>query len=165
MVKRGETKVKKNAIQEWDELPDRTPVTLAPSFEDFEVVSERAQGVMDKYPQLARYKVKIPIMEAIMANFTMALREPTANQTGTPPDLTLKVDGPAVKKYHQVTIVGKGTGTTGVRTITVFKGSIESVSEVPFAKGAEELLEIVIDCLWDDTIAAAAGRILKIVDA
>lgn len=26
MVKRGETKVKKNAIQEWDELPDRTPV-------------------------------------------------------------------------------------------------------------------------------------------
>lgn len=142
----------------------KTPVTLTGAFEDFELISERAPGVMSKINTMTRFKLKIPIIEATMANWLAALREPVANLTGTPPDEILLVGGAGpAEKYHQITLVGPGLGTTGVRTLTFWRGVVESVSEVPFAKGAEQLLEVVYDILWDGTVSTL-DKFFKIVE-
>ncbi len=139
------------------------PATLALTYEDFEVTSERTTGVLKKVPQGVRAKLKVPITEAVAENIRVAMRQPSANLTGTPPDLVLEV-GEIVEQYHQISIVGPGVGTTGVRTITIWRGIVESLAEIPFARGAEQLFELVIDCLLDETVSAA-GKIMKIVDA
>ncbi len=142
----------------------KTPTTLTATFEDFEIISERAPGVLSKVNTMTRYAIKVAAIEASMQHYLDALREPLGNLSGTPPDTILLVGGAGpAEKYHQITLVGKGLGTTGVRTITFWRAVIESVSEIPFAKGAEQLLEMNFSVLWDGSVSTN-DKFLKIVE-
>lgn len=141
----------------------KSPTTLASTYEDFEVISERVGGVLKKVPQMTRHKFKASLTEATIEHMRIAMRQPSANVSGTPPDLTLRV-GASAEQYHQFTLVTVGVGTTAVRTLTIWRGIVESVSEIPYAKGAEQMFEIVIDALLDETVATA-DKFFKVVDA
>lgn len=141
----------------------KTPVTLAISFEDYEVKSERAFGTLKKVPQTAKVALKIPMTEAVLENYRIVTRQPAANLTGTPPDMTLLV-GDQLEQYHQMKLDIPGVGTTGARTMTLWKCIIESLAELPFAKGLEQLLEMTMDVLYDDSVATD-DKFFKIVDA
>jgi len=140
------------------------PTTLAISSENYEAVSEQAPAPVEQVPTNTHYKIKIPMEEATVDNLLIATREPVANKSGTPPALTLRVGGPTGKKYHQVQIITAGLGATLVRTITIWKAMVEAISEIPFAKGGEQLLEVTLNCLWDDTVTTA-DKVLKTVDS
>ena len=139
------------------------PVTLAPTFEDYEVKSERAYATLARIPQSNSLKLKVPMSEATAENLRIALRQPAANKSGTGNNLTLRV-GDAKEQYHQVSVVTKGVGSTGVRTITLWKCFCEGLAEIPFAKGAEQVYEATFDCLYDDSVGTA-DKIGKWVDA
>jgi hypothetical protein len=140
------------------------PTTLATAFENYDAVSEQAPTPLESVPSTTTYKLKVPVEEATIDNWLIASREPVANKSGTPPAFTLRVGGPTGKKYHQIQIVTAGLGATLTRTITIWKAVVESVSEIPFAKGGEQLLEVTVNCLYDDTVTTA-DKVMKIVDS
>lgn len=140
----------------------KTPVTLAITHELFEVTSERVGGVVRSVPQMTRAKLKVPMQEGTPEHWRIALRQAAANLTGAPPDLTLVV-GEAAEQEHQVQVVTPGLGSTNVRTFTFWKCTLESVSEVPFAKGGEQIIEITFDVLLDESLATD-DKLFKMVE-
>ena len=54
--------------------------------------------------------------------------------------------------------------STPTRVITVWKGIVESVNEIQFAKGMEQTFEVTVDCLYDDSVATG-DKFLKVVDS
>lgn len=138
-------------------------VTIAPAFEDHEVKSERAFGVLKRIPIGGSFKLKVSVMEATMENYRVAFRQPSGSTSGTSSNLTLRV-GDFNQNYHQVAIVTNGVGTNGTRTITIWRAMVESVGEVTYGKTGEQVLQITFDCLYDDTVSTA-DKFLKIVDA
>lgn len=140
------------------------PVVLNTAIEMYEATSEQAPTPIEAVPSNMKFTVKIPMQEATIDNYLAAFRELAANKSGTPPNLTLRVGGATGKKYHQVQIVTTGVGTTLVRTITIWKATVEALSEVAYAKGGEQVLELTLNCLYDETVATA-DKVMKIVDA
>jgi len=141
----------------------KNPVTFAPTFENFEIRGERAFGPIRISPQDMSLAIKVPMMEAVLEKYRIALRQPAANKSGTAPNETLLVGQPA-EQYHQLQIVGPGLGTTKVRTCTFWKCIVEAVAEVPFAKAAEQMLDVTFRALFDDSVTTA-DKFGKIVDA
>lgn len=143
----------------------KSAVTLAPTFEHVEITSERATGTLKMIPINGGYALKVPMLESTILHWEIATKQATGSATGTPPDETLQV-GAMQEKYHQIQITGiPGVGTTGARTITLWRCVVESVSEIAFAKGAEQMLEVTFRVLFDDSIAGAQGEFFDLIDA
>ena len=140
----------------------KSPAILAVTREDFDIKSERAIGTLKKFPVDMKVTLKVSISEAVMENVRVAFGQPAANMTGTPPDLILEV-GEHAEQYHQLKLVQKGVGTTGVRTLLLWRAIVESVAEVQFAKAGEQMYEITFDVLNDESVAAA-GKFFKATD-
>jgi hypothetical protein len=138
------------------------PVSLTPSFEDYEIKSERAFGTLKRVPISGSLKLAMDLQEVTAEHMRIAMRQPDANLTGTSPDQTLNI-GDFTEQYHQVTVVVTGPGTTNVRTLTLWKGYMEALGAIPFAKGEEQHLAITFDCLYDDSVTSTA-KFGKIVD-
>ena len=130
----------------------KTPGSIQITYEDYEVKSERAFGTIKKVPQTAKVMLKVPAMEATGEFWRTATRQPAANLAGTPPNLTLLV-GDQAEQYHQLQIVAVGVGTTGVRTFLLWRCIVETLAEIPFAKGGEQMLEMTFDVLYDDSVS------------
>ncbi len=141
----------------------KAPATITPNFEHVEITSERAVGALKLIPIDGSYSLKVSILEGVLANFQLAAKNADGNVTGTPPDLIFEV-GEAAERYHQITLTGiPGVGTTSVRTITIWRAAVESVAEVSFGKGVEQMLEVTFRILHDDSVSAL-GKFMKIVD-
>lgn len=138
-------------------------VTLTPAFEDYSVTSERAFGVLKKIPIGGSFKLTVPIIEATMENYRVAFRQASGSTTGTAPNITLRV-GDFAQNYHQVSIVSAGVGSTGTRTITIWRAIVENLEAIPYGKTGEQMLKVTFDCLYDDTLATA-DKFLKLVDS
>ncbi len=139
------------------------PVSLTPSFSDYEIKSERAYGSIARVPLEGSLKLAMDLQEVTAEHLAMAFRQPAANKTGTTPDFTVLI-GDFAEQYHQITVVVAGAGTTGVRTVTLWKGFVESLGAIPFAKGEEQHLPITFDCLYDDSVTTN-DKFGKIADA
>lgn len=142
------------------------PLTLAVSYEEYELKSEQGYGTLRKVPLSAKVKLKVSMSEATLKNLQYALRQADAKRTGTPPNETL-LFGPIQERYHQLIIVTKAyagaTLTYGTRTITVWKAIVESVAEISYGKGVEQNYEVTFDCLYDETVNG--GEFMKWVDS
>lgn len=137
------------------------PVSLTPSFSDYEIKSERAFGTLKRIPLDGSLKLALDLQEVTVEHLRIAFRQPSANKAGTTPDFRLLI-GDFTEQYHQITVVVTGAGTTGVRTMTLWKGYVESLGAIPFAKGEEQHLPLTIDCLYDDSMGSSDyfGRIV-----
>ena len=141
----------------------KAPVSLSPSFEDYEIKSERAFGTLKRIPIDGSLKLSVDLSEVTAEHLRIAFRQASANKTGTSPDFTLLI-GDFTEQYHQITVVATGPGTTGVRTATLWRAYVEALGEIPFAKGEEQHLALTFDCLYDDTVTTN-DKFGKIVDA
>lgn len=140
------------------------PVTLAPAFETYKIKSERAFGALKDVPIGGSFKLNMDLQEMTAEHMRVAFRQPAANLTGTSPDLTLVI-GDFAEQYHQISIVVTGAGTTGVRTMTFWRGAVESCGEIPFAKGEEQHLALAFDLMYDDSVTSTSGAYFgQIVD-
>lgn len=139
------------------------PVSLTPAFEDYEIKSERAFGTLKRIPLSGSLKLAADLSEVTAEHLRIAFRQPAANKAGTSPDLRVLI-GDFTEQYHQISCVVTGDGSTGVRTITLWKGFVESLGAIPFAKGEEQHLPITFDCMYDDSVGSA-DKFGRIVDA
>lgn len=139
------------------------PVTVQHSFEDHDTKSERAKGIIKKTAIDMAVTVKVPALEATLEHWRQLSRQAAANLTGTPPDMTLRV-GDHSSAYFQMTLVGPGVGTTGVRTVTLWKCIPIDVGEIKFAKGEDVVFDVTWAVLYDDSVATA-DKFYKVVDA
>jgi len=129
------------------------PATLTPSFEDYEIKSERAFGTLKREPQDAKLSLALDLQETTGEHMRIAFRQPAANLTGTSPDKTLRI-GDMAEQYHQITLVATGPGTTNVRTLTLWRGFVESTGAIPYAKGEEQHYPVTFDILYDDSVTS-----------
>lgn len=141
------------------------PTTLNVQYEDYEISSEQSFGALRKIPQNAAVKLKVLMSESVMNNIRTALRQPTANVSGTEPNRTLLVGAPA-EQYHQIVVATRGTGGTTVatRTMTFWKCIVESLGEVQYTKSGEQVFEVVFHVMYDDSVATAE-KFFKYVDS
>lgn len=141
----------------------KEPVVMAAGYTDFDVTSERAFGVLKKVPQDMAITIRVPMLEVIPENLRVAMRQPAANLTGTTPNETLLVGDPQ-EQYHQVEVVGPSPGTSGLRTITLWKMIVMELAEVPFAKGDTQVFNVTMMAMYDDSLATA-DKFFKSVDS
>jgi hypothetical protein len=141
------------------------PTTLTVNGKDYAIETEQSFGAIRKIPIGASVKLKVFMDEATLASYRIAFRQAAAQLTGTAPNATLLV-GVITEQYHQIQVVTKGTGSTtpATRTITVWRGIVESVDEIPFGKAGEQTLAVTIDCMYDDSVATG-DKFLKVVDS
>jgi len=146
-----------------------SPISLENAFENHEVTADQTLGAHRAPPTKMSVKLKFIMKESLLENWRIALRQAAAQKTGTTPNFILAVADP-VEQYHQVAFVTKAvegpTGTKGTRTITVWRGVVESVEAVAFGKDSEQLLSVTLACLYDDTVTTptTAGTYYKVVD-
>lgn len=138
-------------------------VTLAESHELYDVEPDQVAGVVKQVPTKSTIQIKVPMLESVLEKYRIATRQPAANLTGTPPDLTLRRGG-AAEQYHQLQIATVGHGTTGVRTLTAWRASVAAVEEIAYAKGGEQMVNVTFNLLYDDSVSTG-DKFYKIVDA
>lgn len=138
-------------------------VELSWSQEDTAISPDQEAGDVASFPVMTGMTLKFTMLEATVDNLLTALRLPAANKTGTTPDFTLEI-GPASEVYLQLQMVGKGGGTTGVRTLTTWKGQIESLEPIGQKKNEPTKVGVTVKCHLDPSVAAA-GKFSKLVES
>lgn len=138
-------------------------VELQQTQEDTPIDPDQEPGTIARFPVSTGYSLKFTMLEATLANLLTAFRQAAANLTGTPPNETLQI-GEAAESYLQIQLVGKGGGSTGVRTVTCWKGMVESTEPVAMRKNEPAKVGVTVALLRDPSVAAA-GKHLKIVES
>src|SRR6476619_4485060 len=68
----------------------KSPVTLVPNVQTFDVKSERAFGTIKKVPTDMELKLKVPYLETTAEALRVAMRQPSGNVTGSGNNLTAR---------------------------------------------------------------------------
>jgi len=129
----------------------------------FDVEAEQSRAAIKKIPLKTEATLKVFIMESMLASMRVVLGMPSGNLTGTPPDLTLLL-GDASELYFQLKTVSVGVGTTGVRTILLWKCVPSLDGDIDFAKGAVQRMDTTFTALSDASVSGA-GTVGTVVDA
>ncbi len=109
--------------------------------EDHETIVDQRLGVVKRKPKSRGYEFKTSLAQAELENYRLALGIPTADLTGTPPNLTLKSNLSRVDQPYQMRVKGPGLGTTGVRTKTMWSVDLH-VGPIPTVKDGEQKLPL-----------------------
>ena len=139
------------------------PIELGLNWEDAEFEPEQEDGPILSEPTSTRGSLKFVMSEQSVPNFLTAFRQPTANQTGTGDNLTILVGAGTSGQYHQMKIVGKGPGTTAVRTWTVWKCATESIGGISVSKKEFGKVEVTMKVLLDPSVTTA-DKFFKQID-
>ncbi|HEY3175678.1 MAG TPA: hypothetical protein VGK94_07950 [Candidatus Polarisedimenticolia bacterium] len=144
------------------------PCTIEESGSDYEVKSEQELGSLMSVPIEKKVMLKFAMIEADVANLQKALRQPSGNLTGTPPNSILAVGDPQ-EEYRQIQLVTKGikgtaTGAAATRTVTIWRGAFVSIEPIGFSKESEQVYGVTVNCLYDESVATA-DKYYKIVDS
>jgi hypothetical protein len=141
----------------------KSPFELAASFDNFDIETERLQGILDHRPTKTDYTLKVAFHQAEVEWLRIALAQPATNKSGTGANLTLLV-GERANLDHQATLVTAGPGTTGVRTLTFWRLKLMSVEAIQVGKGVEQLYIATFRVKHDPTLSTA-DKNWKQVDA
>ncbi len=143
----------------------RGPVTIAPSFTDYEVKSEQAAATIIRSPTDTAFAIKVPMIESTLEHWADAFRQPAANLSGdgSATDKVLRV-GLAVEQYHQLKITGKGLGDALTRVVFAWRASVSEVAEIQWTKDNEQMVELNLMCNFDTSVTTA-DKVMLITDA
>jgi len=137
-------------------------VEISVNHEDTVISPDQEPGNVAHFPVMTDFSMKFTMLEATVDNLLTALRQAAANKTGTTPDFTLEI-GEGSEAYLQIQLVGKGGGTTGVRTVTVWRGIVASVEPIGQKKNEPTKVAVTVNCLRDPSVSAA-GKHMKLVE-
>jgi hypothetical protein len=115
--------------------------TFEEKAEFHETVPDQRLGVVKRERKAAGYEFKTSLAQAELENYRLALGIPTADLTGTPPNLTLKSNLSRKAQPYQCRIKEPGLGTTGVRTKTMWAVDLQC-GAIPSAKDSEQKLPL-----------------------
>ncbi len=133
------------------------PATIEMPMSNYRMMAESLQGAIRAIPIDFGVKLKFAMKESLQDTMAWVLRQGAA--TGTTPNFTLLIGDPT-EQYNQMKVVGKGgrltaTGADATETWTFWRGAVESMDPIGFAKDKERILLVTIDCLYDETVSTA----------
>lgn len=140
-------------------------VSIKHSIENHEMEVDDILTPHRAIPIKTGYEIKFTMAEVTLENLRIALSQPAANLTGTPPDEILAVDGNlGGEVYNQVELVGPGLGTTGVRTIVIWRAVIKEVAEILWNKIDDRVYEVTLLILYEET-GTGSDTIMQATDS
>lgn len=137
-------------------------VTLDQKTTYHEVVVDQALAPVGAVPTKREYELKVKLFEPTIAAMQMALGQQAAAISGTTPNFTLKVDDTSAEFYLQLQFIGKGMGSTKLRTVTLWRCYPKAISPIPFKKDSEQFLDVTFGVLHEpDTGSTDLIRIVE----
>lgn len=115
--------------------------TFEEKHEDHETFVDQKLGVVKRTTKMRAYEWKTALAQATLENYRLALGIPTADLTGTPPNLTLKSNLSRGAQPYQTRIKEPGVGTTGVRTKTMWSVDLYA-GAIPSGKDTEQKIPL-----------------------
>ena len=140
------------------------PFAINSNFESFDVESERTDGLILTVPIKSTYEVEFSVLEVTPGRLAQIFRQAAGSVTGTAPNQTIVITS-AVSRLFQIQIVGKGIGTTGVRTVTFWRCQPVSCEPILHGKAAVQAYRALFRVLYDSSVNPPAGEYFKQVDA
>lgn len=115
-------------------------------------------------PIKAEFMIKGKMLEGMLKNLAFALgMDPATYVTGSDPNFTLKWNASERAKYHQIKVVGRGLGTTKVRTFTAWRCVFGEIEDIPWKKDEAQLIGFTIHGC-EESVTPANGA-WQMVDA
>jgi len=149
------------------------PVSLETAWENYEVVSEQQLGPLASEPTKVGHKLKFTMLESLLENWRIALRQLAGQKTGTTPNFILALADPSVQ-YWQIQLVGKPIRSAlaaigpnpGARTITAWRAALEATDPIQLTKDGPQMLACTFSLMYDEsiTVPSTSGYYLKVVD-
>lgn len=140
------------------------PVTVQPKVEYHKVDVQQHLAPIHAWPTARSVEIKVPMSEADADKLRIVAMQPAANFTGTPPAITGLIDADAVEQYYQIVVVTKGTGATGVRTLSFWRCVCTGVDAIPFKKDGAQMYSATFEAMYEET-GTGLDTLYKQVDA
>ncbi len=139
-------------------------IIIAVKRDRYKVSPDQFLGSVLSEPIKAEFQIKGKMLEGMLKNLSYALgMDPATYVTGTDPNFTFKYNMSERALYHQIKVVGRGLGTTKVRTFTAWRSVFLDVEDIPWKKDGEQVYGFVIDGLEES--ATPASGAWQMVDA
>lgn len=127
-------------------------VEIAPKTERHEVMVDKYLGPVSSEPTKRNVQIKFKLAEGMMKNMMLALGlDPTVAITGADPTFTGKVDMSTRAYYSQFKLVGRGLGTTKVRTGLFYRVVAGDIEAIPFKKDSEQAYGVTLEVMEETT--------------
>lgn len=111
------------------------------------IVSDQLLGNLISEPMTAEAKIKFKMLEGRLLHLQQAMGQPGANLTGTDPDMILGVNFSERSIPHQIQVIGRGNGATGVRTLLAWNCVFEEIEDYEIKKDGPQIIGVTIDIL------------------
>ncbi len=126
-------------------------VIIDPKVELYNVEVDQALGILAAIPKKRDFGVKMRFAEATLDNVRLALSMPTSSLVTSGTGGTLSITASAGEQYYQMRITGKGLGTTGVRTVVLWRAVPKDIGTIIFKKDVAEAPEVTFQICEDTT--------------
>lgn len=124
----------------------------------YKVFPDQFLGGVQSEPIKAEVKIKIKLLEGMLKNLSYALgMDPATYVTGSDPNLVFKHNFSERAVYHQIKLVGRGLGTTKVRTALFWRCVFEDVEDIPWKKDGEQVIGVSLDVLEESATPASGA--------
>lgn len=133
------------------------------SEESTDIFSDKHLGPLSQEPHKRTCTLKFMFKETILDNLAIALGADSADVTGTAPNETLKLNVDEKARYHQVSVVVPGIGTTGTRTITFWRCRRTGPVKLAYKKDNVQMVELTLAVL-EEIGGAGDPEFFQIVD-
>jgi hypothetical protein len=120
--------------------------------ERHEVIVDKYLGPVSSEPTKRNEQVKFKMAEAMMKNLALAMgNDPTAAVTGADPNFVFKRNMSERAYYSQLKVVGRGLGTTKVRTYLAYRTVSGEMEAIPLKKDAEQAYGTTVEVMEETT--------------
>jgi hypothetical protein len=127
-------------------------VEIAVKTERHEVFVDRFLGPVSSEPIKRNEQVKFKMAEGMMKNLALLMgNDPTAAVTGADPNFVFKRNMSERAYYSQLKVVGRGLGTTKVRTYLAYRTISGETEPIPFKKDAEQVFGATVEVMEETT--------------
>lgn len=130
----------------------------------FNVSPDQFLGDVLSEPIKAEYSISGKLLEGMLKNLSLLLgMDPATYVTGSDPNFTFKWNASERGVYHQVKVVGRGLGTTKVRTGTGWRLVAAELEPIELKKDGEQAYAFTLKGLEES--ATPASGAFQFVDA
>jgi hypothetical protein len=120
--------------------------------ERHEVIVDRFLGPVSSEPTKRNEQVKFKMLEGMMKNLALAAgNDPATAVSGADPNFVFKRNMSERAYYSACKVVGRGLGTTKVRTYIAYRSVAGEFESIPLKKDTEQAYGITMEVMEETT--------------
>jgi hypothetical protein len=120
-------------------------VQIIPKTEDHDIIVDKYLGAVGAEPIKRSEEVKFTMAEGMMKNLSLAMgSDPATAVTGADPNFVYKHNFSERAYYSGLKVVGRGLGTTKVRTYLAYRTRSVEQEAIELKKDAEQAYKVTV---------------------